>query len=79
MVFPLKPYSPRLVDYLYNSGMRFGFTLDSLWFNMHGRFVSVIRLSKKSWEICYMSHVYRFYNQSEMIEWIENQRKYGNA
>lgn len=74
----LKPYSYRLIDYLYNSGMRFGVTLDSTWFNMHGHFVSVIRLSFKSWEIYYMSHSYRFYNCTEMLEWIEDQRGYGN-
>ena len=72
-----RPYSRALLDYLAASGMRFGITLDSLWFNMHGRFVSVIRLSKKSWEIYYMSHTYRFYNQSELIAWIEKQRKCG--
>lgn len=73
----LKPYSQRLIDYLYLSGMRFGITLDSLWFNMHGSFVNVIRTSYKSWEVYYMSHAYKFYNQSEMIEWIENQRRHG--
>lgn len=57
--------------------MRFGFTLDSIWFNMHGRFATIIRLSQKSWEVHYMSHIYMFYNQSEMIGWIEDQRKYG--
>ena len=72
-----RPYSRVLIDYLYNSGMRFGFTPDSAWFNMHGRFVNVIRLSKKSWEVHYMSHVYRFYNQLDLIEWIENQKRYG--
>jgi len=72
-----KPYSQRLVDYFYKSGMRFGFTLDSMWFNMHGHFASLFRLSSKSWELYYMSHAYRFYNQSELIEWIENQRRYG--
>lgn len=72
-----KPYSQRLIDYLYNSGMRFGFTLDSMWFNMHGHFVSLFRLTQKSWELHYMSHVYQFYNQSELIEWIEDQRRYG--
>lgn len=70
----LKPYSKRVIDYLYGSGMRFGFTLDSAWFNMHGHFVTLIRLSQKSWEVYYMSHVYRFNNQSELITWIENQR-----
>ena len=73
----LKPYSQRLIDYFYKSGMRFGVTFDSLWFNMHGHFATVIRLSFKSWEIYYLSHTYKFYNQSEMIEWIEDQRRYG--
>ena len=73
----LKPYSQRLVDYLYRSGMRFGFTFDSIWFNMHGRLATINRLSQKSWKLYYMSHIYKFYNQSEMIEWIEDQRKYG--
>lgn len=74
-----KPYSLRLIDYLHASGMRFGFTLDSMWFNMHGHFVSVYRLTQKTWEIYYMSHTFKFYSQSEMIDWIEDQRKYGNA
>lgn len=74
----LKPYSQRLIDYFYKSGMRCGITPDSLWFNMHGRFVTVIRKSCKSWEIYHMSHTYTFYNQSEMIEWIDDQRRYGN-
>lgn len=56
--------------------MRCGITLDSMWFNMHGRFVTINRLSQKSWEVYYMSHIYKFYNQSEMIEWIEDRRKY---
>ena len=73
----LKPYSQRLIDYFYKSGMRCGITPDSLWFNMHGRFVSVYRVSYKSWGVFYMSHTYRFYSQSEMIEWIEDQRRYG--
>lgn len=72
-----KPYTLSLIDYFYNSGMRFGFTLDSGWFNIHGQFVTLIRLSRKSWEVYYMSHTYRFYSQSELIEWIEDQRKYG--
>lgn len=67
----------RLVNYFYQSGMRFGFTPDHVWFNMHGRFVTVIRLSQKRWQLYYMSHVYNFYNQSELIEWIDDQRKYG--
>lgn len=73
----LKPYSQRLIDYFYKSGMRCGITPDSLWFNMHGHFISVCRISYKSWEVFYMSHIYKFYNQSEMIEWIEDQRRYG--
>lgn len=72
----LKPYSQRMIDYFYKSGMRCGITPDSLWFNMHGRFVSVYRTSYKSWEVFYMSHIYKFYNQSEMIEWIEDQRRH---
>lgn len=74
-----KPYSLRLINYLYALGMRFGFTSDSLWFNMHGHLVTVNRLTQKTWELYYMSHVFKFYSQSEMIEWIEDQRKYGNA
>lgn len=73
----LKPYSHRLIDYFYKSGIRYGVTLDSMWFNMHGHLVSIIRLTQKSWEVCYLSHTYKFYNQSELIEWIENQRKCG--
>jgi len=73
----LKPYSQRLIDYLYKSGMRCGITFDSLWFNMHGRLISVYRISYKSWEVRYMSHTYKFYNQSEMIEWIEDQMRHG--
>ena len=72
-----RPYSQRLIDYFYNSGMRCGIAHDSSWFNMHGRFVSVYRISYKSWELFYMSHTYKFYNQSEMIEWIEDQRRHG--
>lgn len=71
----LKPYSQRLIDYFYKSGMRYGITLDSLWFNIHGHFASIIRLTQKSWELHYLAHTYRFHNQSEMIEWIEKQRK----
>lgn len=74
----VKHYSQRLIDYFCKSGMRCGITPDSMWFDMHGHFVTVIRLSHKSWEVHYMSHTYRFYNQSEMIEWIEDQRRYGN-
>jgi hypothetical protein len=74
----LKPYSQRLVDYFFKSGIRFGVTLDSLWFNMHGHFVNVNRISNKSWEVYYISHLYRFYSQSELIDWIEDQRRYGN-
>lgn len=73
----LKPYSQRLIDYFYKSGMRCGITLDSLWFNMNDHFATINRLSQKSWKLQYMSHTYKFYNQSEMIEWIEDQRKYG--
>lgn len=73
----LKPYSQRLIDYFYESGMRCGITPDSLWFNMHGQFISVCRLSYRLWEVFYMSHTYAFHNQSEMIEWIEDQRRYG--
>lgn len=69
-----KPYSKALVDYFYSSGMRFGFTPDSAWFNMHGHFVTLIRLSLKSWEVYYLSHTYQFYNQSELLEWIEDKR-----
>ena len=74
----VKHYSQRLIDYFYKSGMRCGITSDSMWFYMHGHFATVIRLSYKSWEVYYMSHTYKFYNQSEMIEWIEDQRRYGN-
>lgn len=73
-----KPYSSRLIDYFYNSGMRFGFNLDSAWFALHGQFATLIRLSQKSWELYYASHTYKFYNQSDLIEWIEDLRKYGN-
>nr|DAK81918.1 MAG TPA: hypothetical protein [Caudoviricetes sp.] len=73
----LKPYSQRLIDYFYKSGMCCGITPGSTWFSMHGCFVSVNRISYKLWEVCYMSHTYRFYSQSEMIEWIEDQRRYG--
>lgn len=73
----LKPYSHELIDYLYNSGMRFGVTPDSVWFSMHGHFITIIRLSFKTWEIYYMSHTYRFYSKTEMFEWIEDQRRQG--
>lgn len=73
----LKPYSQRLIDYLYKSGMRCGITPDYLWFTICGRTAYVNRISYKSWKLCYMSHVYKFYNQSEMLEWIEDQRRQG--
>lgn len=74
----VKPYSHRLIDYFYKSGIRCGITLDSLRFNMHGRPATIIRLSQKRWEVYYMSHDYIFYNQSEMIEWIDDQIKYSD-
>ena len=74
----LRPLSQKLINYFYRSGMRFGFTSESAWFNMHGRFATIIRLSQKRWQVHYMSHDYIFYNQSEMIEWIDDQRKYGD-
>lgn len=78
MRYDLKPYSQTLIDYFYKSGMRCGITPDSLWFNMHGDLVTVNRISHKSWKLHYMSHNYRFYNQSEMIEWIDDQRRHGD-
>lgn len=74
----LKPYSQRLIDYFYDSGVRCGITPDYLWFYIHGRTAYVNRITCKSWKLHYMSHNYRFYNQSEMIEWIDDQRRYGN-
>lgn len=74
----LRPLSQRLIDYFYWSGMRFGFTSESAWFNMHEHFATITRLSQKTWKVHYMSHAYIFYNQSEMIEWIEDQRKCGD-
>lgn len=71
-----KPYTSTLINYFYNSGMCFGFSLDSTWFILHTQFASLIRLTQKSWEVHYMSHTYKFYNQSELIEWIEDLRKY---
>ena len=73
----LNPYSKRLIDCLYMSGMRCSITPDCLMFNIHGRPVNINRISYKSWELYYMSHTYKFYNQSEMIEWIEDQRRHG--
>lgn len=72
------PLSQKLINYFYRSGMRFGFTSYYAWFNMHGRFATIIRLSQNRWKVHYMSHDYIFYNQSEMIEWIDDQRKYGD-
>lgn len=73
-----KPFSQNLFNYLYKSGFRFGVTGNSAWFSLHNHFVSVYRLSLKSWEVTYLSHTYHFHSQSELIEWIENQRGHGN-
>ena len=70
------PLTHKLFNYLYKSGLRFGVTGNSAWFSLHNRFVTVYRLSLKSWEVTYLSHTYHFHNQSELIEWIESQRRW---
>jgi hypothetical protein len=73
----LKPYSQKFIDYLHKSGMNYGITPDSIWFNMNRHHVTMHRLSARRWVLTYFFHTYYFYSQLELIEWIEDQRRQG--
>lgn len=70
---------PRLlVEYLWRSGIHFNFVGDHLHFNMNYHYTTLRRLTTKTWQVCYFFHVYYFNSQTELIEWIDEQRRRAN-
>lgn len=65
----------QLLEYLWKSGIHFNFAGDHLHFNLNCHYLTVRRLTAKTWQVCYFFHMYHFVSQAELIEWIEKQRK----
>nr|DAN01218.1 MAG TPA: hypothetical protein [Caudoviricetes sp.] len=63
-----------LVEYLWKSNIHFNFRGDHFHFNLNCHYVTVHRLTAKTWAICCLFHTYYFTSQLELIEWLEDQR-----
>jgi hypothetical protein len=73
----IRPYTYKTIDFFFKHGIRFGFNINTGWFSLGGQSYEVRRPTYKTWVVTHMGHAYKFMNQQQLLEWIENERKYG--